>query len=82
MTDNYSNREIDRMITDTAIMLTARLDVQDKTLARIETQTTMTNGTVRWHTKILYLFMGAVGFASWLYANDFLQCVLNTTCVK
>lgn len=44
----YSNRELDHFFKDFKAQLT-----------RIEAQTTKTNGTVRWHTRVL-LVVGAV----------------------
>jgi hypothetical protein len=50
MDEPYKNREIDEKFSH----------IQD-TLARIETQTTKTNGTVRWLIKMAYMSLGAIG---------------------
>lgn len=43
---DYTNREIDTIINGLSVRLDDRLTEQDKTLARIETQTIKTNGSV------------------------------------
>lgn len=46
MNEDYSNRELDERFTALQDSFEVRLDVQTQTLARIESQTTKTNGHV------------------------------------
>jgi hypothetical protein len=72
---NYSAREIDQLFKASDERsgafhekLMSRMDDFERStgnsLIRIETQTTKTNGTVRWTVKMIYLAIGGLGVLS------------------
>lgn len=66
----YTNRELDLKFDSVKELMDAHFDAQNTKLDSIDDKVTKTNGTVRWHTKLLYLSMGALPlltiWAMWL----------------
>lgn len=68
--ERYNNRQIERMFDEQSIDLKQYFDSKIEPLVR---QVTITNGTVKWQTKMLYMALGALPILTFISAYMFYQ---------
>lgn len=60
MMEKYSDGVLDEKFINIEDKMEAHFDAQNQTLIRIESQTTKTNGRVKWLEKMIWLAVGAL----------------------